>query len=126
VVVDDVEAHREAEAVRFIDETPQIFGRSVRRVRREERDAVVAPSALACERRDRHELDHRDAELREVRETRANGVERAFGRERADVELVDDVLRERSRDVRMLERATRDDARATVNAFRKRARVWIR
>ena len=51
--------------------------------------AVVAPAAGAGELGDRHQLDHRHAELGERRQVRDRARERALGAERPDVQLVD-------------------------------------
>src|SRR5215210_4508775 len=58
-------------------------------------EAVVAPTALAREGRDRHQLDRCDAELAQLAQARDDAVEGAHGTERADVELVDDEIVER-------------------------------
>src|SRR5262249_10191224 len=60
-------------------------------VRSEQLDAVVAPVPASGALGNRHHLDHRDAELAQVTQFLDGGVERAFRRERADVQLVDDL-----------------------------------
>ena len=55
-------------------------------------DAVVAPVARAGKLGDRHEFDRRDAEFLQIAEPRDHRVERALGRERADVQLVENVF----------------------------------
>ena len=95
VVVDDVEDDREAAGVRGVDEAREGVRAAVGAVRRRGQHAVVAPAAFAGERRDGHQLDRGDAELGERVEARDRRVERALGRERADVEFVDDELAER-------------------------------
>ena len=98
VVVDDVEDHGEPGRVRRVDEAREPVRAAVGAVRREGEHAVVAPAALAREGRDRHQLDRGHAELGELRQARGGRVERALGRERADVQLVDHELLERHRD----------------------------
>ena len=95
VVVDDVERHREPEAVRPVHQALQRGRAAVRLVHGPGRDAVVAPVALARERLHRHELDAGDAQLRQVRQPRRGGVERPLRRERSDVQLVEDERLER-------------------------------
>ena len=90
VVVDDVEEHGEAERVRGIDQAAQIVRRAVAAGRREQADAVVAPVARAGEVGHRHQLDGGDAEVAQIGQPLGHGGERPFGRERADVQLVDD------------------------------------
>jgi hypothetical protein len=90
VVVHDIEHHHEPERVRRVDERFQIFGPAIATVGREQQHAVVAPVAAPREVRDRHQLDHRDAEPHEVLEPLCCRPERALGGERADVQLVDD------------------------------------
>ena len=66
VVVDDVQDHAEAFAVRGVDEPREPVRTAVRRMRRERVDAVVAPVAVAREGRDGHQLDRGDAELAQL------------------------------------------------------------
>ena len=78
--------------------------------------AVVAPVVRAVERVHRQQLDEPDAELDEMIESLDRGVEGARGRERADVQFVDDRARElasRPRGVLPLVR-TRIEPRAEV------------
>ncbi len=89
VVEHDVEADGEAERVGAIDEALQGRRPAVALVDRAEGDPVVPPVALARERLHRHELDARDAELREVREPGGGRVERSLLREGPHVELVE-------------------------------------
>jgi hypothetical protein len=121
VVVDDVDDHREAVRVARIDERAQAAGTAVGRLRREQVHAVVAPVAAARKLGERHELDRGHAEPDEVRELRNHAGERALGRERADVQLVDHELALRDAAPRVVvpdERARIDDARRTVHAHR--------
>jgi len=119
VVVDDVEDHAEPGGVRGVDEARELFRPAVRLVRGARVEPVVAPAACAGERRDRHELDRRDAELAETGETREDAVKRPGVAERPDVELVDHKLVERNpvpvgvapRELRRVE-----DARGPANA----------
>ena len=97
VVVDDVEEHGQALAVRRVDEPAQVVGPAVGVRRRVERGAVVAPAPLAGEVGERHELDGRHAHLRQRGQLLAHAVERAGRGERPDVELVDDEVRQRGR-----------------------------
>ena len=66
VVVDNVDEDCDASLMAGVDEALQAVGTAVRLVHGEELDAVVAPAELARKRCDRHQLNVRDAELREV------------------------------------------------------------
>ena len=77
--------------VRGIDEAAKIVGRAVQARRREEIDAVVTPAEAAGEIRHGHDFDHRDAELGERGELARRRAPRSFARERADVQLVNDL-----------------------------------
>ena len=92
VVVDDVEDHRQAERVRGVDELLQAVRPAVGGLGRAQVDAVVAPAVRAGELRDRHHLDRRHAELGERLQMRDRAFEGPLGRERADVQLVDDAV----------------------------------
>ena len=59
-------------------------------MRREDIDAVVAPSAIAGEFDHRHQLDVSDAEIGEMAETIDRGIESPGGRESANVHFVHD------------------------------------
>jgi hypothetical protein len=88
VVVDHVDQHHQPQAVRRVDQRLQLVGRAVGGIGREMQNAVVAPVALARKVRERHQLDGGHAQFGEFPEPFARGVEGAFGRERADVQLV--------------------------------------
>ena len=92
VVVDDVEDHRQAARVRGVDELLQPERAAVGGLGGALVDAVVAPAARAGELGDRHQLDRRHAELGQRGEVRDRALEGALGRERADVQLVDDAV----------------------------------
>jgi hypothetical protein len=89
VVVHDVEQDREALVVGGVDEALQAERATVGGVGGRQVDAVVAPAVAAGELRHRQQLERGDAELAQAREVRDDGLERALGRERADVQLVD-------------------------------------
>ena len=118
VVVDDVEDHAETCGVRGVDEAREPLRAAVRLVRGVRVEAVVPPATLAGERRDRHQLDRRDAELAQAGEPRDDAAERSLVAERPDVELVDHELVEReprpSR--RRSTRSARVERRATARA----------
>ena len=63
VVVDHVEQHGEALAMRRIHKTLQRVGAAVGLVHGEKRHAVVSPAVMAGESRHRHQLDMRNAEV---------------------------------------------------------------
>src|SRR4051812_1898540 len=122
VVVDDIENDREADRVRRVDELLQPFRSAVAVLHRVQLDPVVAPVARAGKLRDGHDLDRGDSEL--VPQTAQIGNRRregAFGRERADVQLVDDELAhpETAPPVITPRECLRiDDARRTMDAVR--------
>jgi hypothetical protein len=95
VVVDDVLDHAEAALVAGVDEP--LVGRrpAVGLLDGVPGDAVVAPVVRPVEPVDRQQLDEVDAEGHQVVQPAARGVERALGRERADVQLVDDAAGQR-------------------------------
>ena len=127
VVVDHVEHHVQPDGVRDVDQAAQPLGAAVRVLRREPVHAVVAPVARTGKRADRQELDRGDAELDQPLELRRRGVERALGRERAHVQLVDHVRVERARDRRVLPGERRvDHLRRPMHAVGLRARRRIR
>jgi len=91
VVVDDVETHGEAFRVRCIDEPLKSGRTAVRLVHRIQSHAVVAPTAIAGERRDGHELDHLHPAGGQIFEMPSdNRVESPSGGEGADVQFVGD------------------------------------
>ncbi len=94
VVVDDVENDGEAALVAGIDEALECEGTAVSGVNGEWRDAVAAPVAAAGEGGDGHDHNSCHAGFCECIEVRDDGVEGAFGGERADVEFVKDVVAE--------------------------------
>ena len=133
MVVDDVEDHGQSAGVARVDEARlRPSGPAVGVMRRVQVDPVVAPAAVARELGDRHQLDVRDAQRDEMVEVLDRPVERALGRERPDVQLVDHRLRERHR----LESRGRSsgsaawstirDGRATPSGCQARARVGER
>jgi hypothetical protein len=89
VVVDDVEQDREALFVGGVDEPLEALGAAVSGVGGRQVDAVVAPAVAAGELGHRQQLDRGDAELAQPGQVRDDGLERALGREGADVQLVD-------------------------------------
>ena len=110
-----------------VDEAAQAVGAAVGALRREPVDAVVAPVARAGEAGDGQDLDGGDAEIDEPIERADGGVERALGREGADVELVEDEVAHAPRAARVLpgEGARIDHLRRAVHAVRLRARGGI-
>ena len=81
--------------MRGVDEGADVVGHAVEPRRRPEVDAVVAPAEPAGELVQRHDLEERDADVAQQRELLDRRTKGAFGRERADVHLVDDELFER-------------------------------
>ena len=89
VVVDDVEDHGQARGVGGVDELLQAQRAAVGGLGGAQVDAVVAPAARARELGHGHQLDRGHAELGQLAQVRDRALERALGRERADVQLVD-------------------------------------
>ena len=128
MVVDDVEDDREAQRMRAVDEALERVVIAVHVIGREQLHAVVAPVPAARALRHRHDFEHRDAELAQVRELFDRGVERAGRRERADVHLVDHLaVQPRAAPLRVapFEGAGIDDQRRAVHALRLKARAGI-
>jgi hypothetical protein len=128
VVVDDVEHDGEPVRVAGVDEPLETVGAAVRVMRCPEVDAVVAPAVRPGELRDGHELDGRHAEVDEPGELRDRRAEGPRGRERADVQLVEDGRRERPgapAGVRPAEGAVVDEARRPVHAGRLEGRAGV-
>ena len=129
VVVDDVEQHRQAEAVRGVDERAQVVGSSIAARGGEQRRAVVSPVPSPWELRHRHQLDCGDAEPAEVREPAGHPGKGPLGRERADVQFIDGECRRRRRRPVLVgppEGGRVDDLGAAVYAVRLGARRRIR
>ena len=129
VVVDDVEDHGEAERVRAVDEPPQVVRRAVVVGGRVEVHAVVAPVVAAGALGERHHLDRRDPDVGEVGQGARGRLPRALGRERPDVQLVEDVAIARDASparVGPRERARLDDLRGPERPLGLIARRRIR
>jgi hypothetical protein len=92
VVVDDVEHDAETGVVRRVDEPRERLGPAVRDVRGKRVQPVVAPAAVARERRNGHHLDGRDAELLQLAQMLDSRVERPLGAERPNVQLIEHEL----------------------------------
>jgi len=89
VVVDDVEADGQSRIVTAVDEPLQCFRAAVRVMDGVEVHAVVPPAVDPGERGHRKERDHLDTQHGQVVQVLAGGVQRAFRRERPDVQLVE-------------------------------------
>ncbi|OFX23345.1 MAG: hypothetical protein A2V77_00580 [Anaeromyxobacter sp. RBG_16_69_14] len=128
VVVDDVQAHRETEAVCGVGEAHQGGGAAVALVHRMERHAVVSPVPAARERLHRQQFDTGHAQLHEVTEPRRRRVERTLGREGPHVEFVEHEFLEREPHGRVQPgvAARFEDLRAGVDAVRLPTRRRIR
>src|SRR5579863_1400442 len=89
MVVDDVEDHGNATAMRCVDEALRRLGTTIEARRGEEIDSVVPPPELTGKIGDRHDLDDGHAELAELAELSGGGFPRPFAGEGPQVELVD-------------------------------------
>ncbi len=95
MVVHDVQDDSQAEFVRPVDEALQRLGTAVRLVHRPQGDTLVPPAVPAGERAQRHQLDVRDAQFREVSEPARRRVQGALGGVRPHVQFVEDRARQR-------------------------------
>ena len=89
VVVDHIENDADPDGVSRVDEAAKVIGGAVKPRRCVQADAVVSPAECAGEIGDRHECDRRDAERRQVRESRGGGGPSSFRCEGPDVHLVE-------------------------------------
>ena len=85
MVVDHVEKHHQPAQMRLVDQGLEIFGASVGAVRCVPQHAVIAPVALACEIRKRHQFKCGDSRRNEMIELVDHGAVGALSREGADV-----------------------------------------
>src|SRR5208283_3523728 len=90
MVVDDVEEDGQSQPVRFINQVPEVIRPPVASCRGEQAYAVVAPVPAAGEVGHGHELDRGHAQPCKLRKPAGHPLEGSLGRERADVQLVDD------------------------------------
>jgi hypothetical protein len=119
VAVHDVDEDSQAGGVGGVDEAGQCLGTAVGVLDRRPEHAVVAPVVVTGELVERHQLDVRDAEARQPVELLAGGVQRPGGRERPDVQLVQDRVLERRRGPAVVvpgEARRVDDRRGAVDA----------
>ena len=75
-----------------IDQLAEARRSAIRRMRREDVDAVVTPAVMTRELGNRHELDMRDAQLDQVIEQRDGALEGPLPAERTDVHFVNDCV----------------------------------
>src|SRR4051812_30394067 len=92
MVIDDVENDRETAPMTGVDEPLEALRPAVGILRGERLNAVIAPIPSAGKLRYRHQLQRCNAQLFEIIEARHNGIERPLRRERADVQLVNEVV----------------------------------
>ena len=88
VVVNDVQQHCDPAFVRGLDESPEVVRSSVACVRSVKKGSVIAPVPAALEVADRHDLDGRHPEVREVVQLKSSAGKRALRRKSADMEFV--------------------------------------
>ena len=88
VVVDDVKQHRDPARVRRLDESLEVFRPSVACVRSVRKSSVIAPVPAALEVADRHDLDGRHPEVREMVQLASGPRERALRGKGAEMEFV--------------------------------------
>ncbi len=95
MVVDHVQHHAQADCMRGIHQTLEPVRTAITGLHGVRRNAVIAPVTRARESCNRHDLNHGDAEFFEIRQSGDSCVERAFRRERANVEFVNYVVAQR-------------------------------
>jgi hypothetical protein len=115
VVVDDVEDHLQAMLVRGGDELGKTGGSAVGGVRCRDVHAVISPAVVPGKLGHRHHLDRGHADLRKLCQMCGRRLERALGRERPDMHLIDHELC-RSRRRRPLGRGDVKHARRPAQA----------
>jgi len=129
VVVNHVKDHGQADCVRGIDQTLEAVGTAIVRLHRVRRDAVITPITCAGGSCDRHDFNHGDAKLFQIRKFADGCVERAFRRKRANVEFVNHVVAQRQSapgGVSPGEFFRIDNFGWAVDAFRQQSRHGIR
>ena len=90
MVVDDVEQHHQPAVMGSFDQSLQVLGPPIGRIRGVRQHPVVAPVPAAGKITDRHDLDRGHAKRNQMIELGNRSTERALGRKGADVQLVDD------------------------------------
>ena len=88
VAVHDVKQHCDSALMRSLDESLEVFRSSVACVRSVRKGSVIAPIPSALEVADRHDLNGRHPEIREVVQLKRGSRERAFRGKSAKVEFV--------------------------------------
>jgi hypothetical protein len=89
MVVDRVDEDHEPEPMGPVDETLQVLGRAVGRIRSEGQNPVVTPVPLSGEFRQRQQLDRRDAEIAQLLELLLETRIGALRGRRPDMHLVE-------------------------------------
>src|SRR5687767_15993601 len=84
MVVDDIEDHAEAGAVRGVDKMTEIVGSAVQMRRRPQIDAVISPAETARKLVHRHDLENRDSDVAQMLEMTLRRDPRPLLGERAD------------------------------------------
>ncbi len=125
VVVDHVEDHGQSRLVRRAHQLRQLVRSAVGGLRGRQVNTVVSPPVPPGELGHGHDLDRRHAELGQRRELTRGGRERALGRERPDVKLVDHMLIERERIAQRRRRSHVQHPRGTAQPFGLPARAGI-
>ena len=128
VVVDHVEDDRNPRGVRRVDEPAEVVRTAVEMRRRKEVHTVVAPAEAALELGDGHHFNDGDADARQLGKLSSRRGPPALARERADMQLVDDLPFERHAPplcIRPGEACRIDDFRWTVRPLRLKSRRRI-
>src|SRR5207248_642135 len=81
VIVNDIENQTEARGVCLVRKAAEIIRVAVEARRREDIDAIVTPPKFPGELRDRHDFEHRDAEIDKLGNLPRGRLPGAFARE---------------------------------------------
>ncbi len=128
MVVDDIENDAEPQGVGSIDEASKGVRLSIAMIGRKQADPVIAPVEATGKIGHRHDFEAGDAEPGKVRQFSRGGFESALLRERADVQFIEDLARERQPTplpVMPFERIRVDHHRGPMRAARLKARTRI-
>src|SRR3984957_6417068 len=88
MVVNDVKQRCDPALVSSLDESLEVLRSAVTCIRGVRKGSVIAPVPAALEVTDRHDLDGRDTEVREVVQLKSGSRKRALRRKNADMEFV--------------------------------------
>ena len=88
MIVDDIEDYPESEAMRGVDQRPEIVRAAIEPRGRKQIDAVVSPTKLTGKVGDRHDLEDGDAKFGKMGQLRDRRPKGTLLGERTDVEFI--------------------------------------